>query len=153
MRKLFLKKKEQEARWTEHFKETLNQPTPNMTYDFSNADSIALLDIERNMIVINEVWQAISALKNNKVTGIDQIPVELLKTGRDDLIMKLTRLLNMCWYIQCVPNDWQKGVIVKPPGDCNNWRCISRLSIPGKGFSIILLRCLQGAIDQMLWEE
>lgn len=65
-----------------------------MTYDFSNANSIALLDIELSMIVTNEVWQAISVLKNNKVTGIDQIPVELLKTGRDDLVMKLTRLLN-----------------------------------------------------------
>lgn len=129
-----------------------------MAYDFSNVNSIALLDIELIMIVTNEVWHAISVWKNNKVTGIDQIPVELLKAGWDDLVMKLIWLLNMCWYIQCVPNNWKKGVIVKPPKkgnliDCNNWQGISLLSIPDKVFLIILLRCLQGAIDQMLQEE
>lgn len=43
-----------------------------MAYDFSNVNSIALLDIELSMIVTNEVWHVISVQKKNKVTGIDR---------------------------------------------------------------------------------
>lgn len=150
------KNEEQEARWVEHFKKNpFNQPIPNMTYDFSNADSIPLLDIE--LITIYEVQWANNALKNNKAVNIDEILAELLKAG-GDLVMELIRLLNMCWHKQCFPDNWQKRVIVKTsqegnPRVYNNWKVITFLSVPGKVFSIVLLRLLQGTIDKMLWEE
>lgn len=40
-----------------------------MIYDFTNADSIALMDIELGMIVTYKVLHAISALKNNKAVA------------------------------------------------------------------------------------
>lgn len=57
-----------------------------MTYVFSNANFIALLDIELELIATYEVQHG-----NNK-TGVDQILVELLKAIRDDLVMELIRL-------------------------------------------------------------
>ncbi|KAI8496360.1 hypothetical protein Bbelb_256590 [Branchiostoma belcheri] len=70
----------------------------------------------------------------------------------------LTRLMNRCWQEGQVPRDWQDGVIVKLPkkgdlSDCNNWRGITLISIPGKVFCAVLLRRLKKAVDSKLREE
>jgi len=57
-----------------------------------------------------------------------------------------------------VPVDWKKGVIIKLPKkgslkDCNNWRGLTLLSIPGKVFSRVLLNRLQDAVDCTLRDE
>ncbi|XGW22091.1 hypothetical protein V3C99_004784 [Haemonchus contortus] len=51
--------------------------------------------------------------------------------------------------------DWRKGVIVKLTEkanltDCENWRRITLLSVPGKAFCGILLQRLRNAIDSQL---
>ncbi|XP_078671992.1 uncharacterized protein LOC144911640 [Branchiostoma floridae x Branchiostoma belcheri] len=76
-------------------------------------------------------------MKSNKAAGLDEISAEMLKHGGDCTVEMLTRLMNRCWQEGQVPRDWQEGVIVKLPkkGDlsnCNNWRGITLLSIPGK---------------------
>ena len=70
----------------------------------------------------------------------------------------LTRLFNMIWHAEEVPADWRRGVIVTLPkkgnlADCNNWRGITLLSIPGKVFCSVLLQRLKEEVDNILREE
>ena len=82
----------------------------------------------------------------------------MLKNGGECLIESLTSLLNNCWRQQLVPEEWKKGMIVKIPkkaslSNCNNWRGITLLSIPGKVLSIILLNSLKDSIELELREQ
>ncbi|XP_016336376.1 uncharacterized protein LOC107684595 [Sinocyclocheilus anshuiensis] len=84
--------------------------------------------------------------------------IEILKHGGYPIVEQLTTLLNTCWATAQVPEDWQRGVIIKLPKKghlavCNNWRGITLLSVPGKVFCIVLLRRLREAVDKKLREE
>ena len=69
-----------------------------------------------------------------------------------------TKLFNDIWNNNTIPEDWCKGLIVKLPkkGDllnCDNWRGITLLSIPGKIFCRVLLNRIDVAIDKKLRQE
>lgn len=94
---------------------------------------------------------------SNKSAGLDKIHAELLKYGGPIVVAKLIDL-NACWRMQAVPEDWQKGTIIKLPKkgnkmECTNWRGIILLSVLEKVFSTVLLRWLQAAINKRLREE
>ena len=105
-----------------------------------------------------EVRKAIKALKNNKAAGIDLIFAELLKYGGEEIVNRLTYMFNLIWEQEIVPDNWTKGVVVKLPkkgnlANCNNWRGITLLSVPGKAFCSILIQRLQNELDTTLREE
>ena len=94
---LLLTKEEQDARWIEHFKETLNQPSPHATFDFAAISTSEELDVDGGNITAAETIKAIQAMKNNKAAGLDEITAELLKYGGDSVTKVLTSLFNECW--------------------------------------------------------
>eukprot|EP00795_Rhopilema_esculentum_P016084 gene16084-7436_t len=156
--KILLTQEEQDACWIKHFHEVLNQPSPTTIYDFNAIIPGDLLDVDLNPITEREVEKAIKSLKINKAPGLDQISAEIIKNGGAVLKEWLTGLLNQCWEKECVPQEWKKGAIVKLPkkgslNDCNNWRGITLLSIPGKVFCIVMLNRLKRAVDKLLREE
>jgi hypothetical protein len=132
-----LKSQEEQAkRWKEHFQTVLNCPEPDILHDFSG-DSINDLGIDTSAITKDEVAKVIKKLKNGKSAGVDGIQAELLKYGGDKLANRLTKLCNHIWEKREVPRDWQDGIIIPLPKkgdlkDCNNWRGITLLSVPGK---------------------
>ena len=70
--------REQEERWTEHFREILNRPPPEEDADIPEAADA--LDIntavpEKEKIIIKEV----KSLKNGKAPGYDSLNAELFK--------------------------------------------------------------------------
>ena len=69
---------DQLARWKEHFQETLNLPPPQ---DPPQLESGTPLNIHTGGITKTEIWKALKSLKNGKVVGVDNIPVEALKEG------------------------------------------------------------------------
>uniref|UniRef100_A0A672RFP6 Reverse transcriptase domain-containing protein n=1 Tax=Sinocyclocheilus grahami TaxID=75366 RepID=A0A672RFP6_SINGR len=114
-------------------------------------------DLAMNLdaITTTEMAAAIRLLKNNKAPELDMISAEILKHGGHPIIKQLMTLLNTCWAAAQVPEDWRRGVIIKLPkkgniADCNNWRGITLLSVPGKVFCIVLLRHLRQAVDKKL---
>lgn len=156
--KMLLTKEEQNARWIEHFQETLNQPNPPALYDFESEPHQPLLDVNMDDITQIEVNRAIKGLKRNKAAGMDEVSPELLKHGGRVVTQKLVELCNSCWQSETVPDDWRKGLIVKlpkkgNPTDCGNWRGITLLSVPGKVFCSVLLRRLKAAVELRLREN
>ena len=157
--KPLLKKEEQEKRWIEHFSETLNQPDPTETYDASALTPPAAdLQVNLGPISDDETKIAIGLLKTGKAAGLDEITPEMLKSGGNIIVHALTSLMNACWCKSAVPDEWRQGMIIRLPkkGDltnCDNWRGITLLSVPGKVFCIVLLRRLQQSIDNQLREQ
>ena len=70
------------------------------------------------MITILEFKRAISTAKNNKTSGFDSIPVEVLK--RDTVISCLHVLFNVCYRTEKIPYDWGKGIMNAIPKSSAN---------------------------------
>ena len=90
------------------------------------------------MITIN-VTQAIQQMKAGKAPGSDNICPEMLKTYIHFAGRVFTDLFRNIWTNDAIPNDWNKGLIVKLPkkGDfqhCDNWRGITLLSVTSNIF-------------------
>ena len=90
---------------------------------------------------------ALQALKNGKAPGGDEITAELLKLGGEVVVQWLAQLAPLVWESEAVPEDWlsQLTVPLHKKGstqDCDNYRGISLLSIPGKVFCRVIQRRL-----------
>ena len=148
---------EQAERWKEHFQTILNCDEPDNIHDFSNVQ-VDELKIEEGEITTDEVLRVIKELKNGKSSGVDGIQAELLKNGGEEMINRITRLCNQVWKMGIVPRDWKDGIIIPLPKkgnlkDCNNWRGITLLSVPGKVMAGIILGRLKAAIDSALRQQ
>ena len=149
---------EQSNRWMEHFEGVLNQPEPTNLIDCEYVTPMTLLYVTMGNISIEEVTKSIHALKNNKPGGLYEVIAELPKHGGETVAEELTYLFNLIWQAEEVPGDWRRGAIVKLPkkgnlSDCNNWRGINLLSLPGKVFCSVLLNRLREHVDSRLREE
>ena len=80
------------------------------------------------------------------------------KADLNTLTEVLTDLFRKIWEKGTIPDDWNKGLIVKLPKkgnlqNCDNWRSIALLSFPSKVFCRILLGRIVAAADQKLKQE
>ena len=97
--------------------------------------------------------KAIKRLKNGKAAGPDGIPAEALKADVETTADMLLPLFKMIWEYEEIPRDWKEGHIIKLPkkGDlsnCDNYRGITLLSIPGKIFNRVLLERMNDAVEE-----
>ena len=118
---------EQIKRWAEHFQEILNRLPINC-----DAPSKA------------EIRKAITSLRNGKAAGPDSIPAEALKAGKEISVDMLHALVTKIWEKEDVPERWKEGLIIKIPkkwdlNECDNYRGIMLLSVPGKVLNRVLL--------------
>jgi hypothetical protein len=122
------REEDQRARWAEHFKETLNRPTPPAPPDITPPTQ--LLDINTKAPMQQDRdHQGHQDLKSGKAAGPDGIPPEALKADIQTSTEMLHPLLSKIWEQEQVPEDWKRGHLVKLPkkGDLssyNNWRGI-----------------------------
>ena len=116
------------------------------------------LEIDVEAISEEEIRKAIKNLKNGKAAGNDGIRAELIKYGGETVVRELTKLCNSIWTAGRVPEEWKEGIIIPIPKkgdlrDCNNWRGITLLSIPGKVMATVMLNRMRSAIDERLRQE
>ena len=147
---------EQMERWNEYFVNVLNRPEPDQPVIVEPAG--VDLNIKIDNIKKYEVKKAIKSLKNGKSAGIDEIPPEVFKSGGNDIIEYMYKLLNKIWQEEKIPTEWLKGLLVKLPkkgdlGLCENWRGITLLSVASKILCRIILSRIKDAIDQVLRDE
>ena len=102
--------------------------------------------------------KAVRRLQNDKAARDDRIVAELLKSGGETVIDWLTELIQEVWRTRKVPQDWRNATLIplfkKDRTQCNNYRGISLLSVPGKVLTLILLERLQAIIEpQLKWRR
>ena len=107
--------------------------------------SIPDLDVTPSL---HEISIAVRGLKNNKASGPDDIPAEVLKHGGHTLLHRLHSFIACAWNSRQLPQQWKDANIVtiyKRKGDradCGNSRGISLLSAAGKVLARVMLRRL-----------
>ena len=73
-----------------------------------------------------EIHVALKEMKNGTAGGVDNLTIEILKADLETSVDVLYYFLHKVWEQEQIPEDWQRGLIVKLPkkGDlteCNNW--------------------------------
>ena len=96
-------------------------------------------------LLLAEVEDAISRLKNNKVSGVDGIPAELIKHSGRLGAMMLHKLVSRIWETCVWPDDWrtQEFIPLFKSGDkkqCSNYRTIALISHSSKILLLIVLQ-------------
>ena len=131
----------------------LNMPEPEIIT--LPAPATEDLNIKVGPPTKSEIMQAIIAMKNGKAAGPDGITAEMLKADKEFSTDELFDLFTRIWGEEVLPTDWKRGWIVKIPKkgditDCNNYRGITLLSVPGKVFCRVLLNRIQATVDNLL---
>jgi len=93
--RLLITTEEQHKRWVEHFQQLLNRPPPIEPPILLPANQE--LDISCEPPTRAEVEKAIKSLKNNKSTGPDNIPAEVLRADISTSVNILHGLLIKIW--------------------------------------------------------
>ena len=82
----------------------------------------------------------------------------MLKTQSNMVPRKVEEVFKLIWKNEEIPEEWQKGVIIKLPkkGDlenCNNWRGVTLLSVPSKVLGYVIIVRIRDALDNKLRKE
>ena len=106
----------------------------------------------------SEIQKAINDLKNNKSTGIDEVAVELVKNGGENVVEFFHVLCKKIWKDRKWPEDWITSVSVPIPkkGDvleCSNNRTISLISHCSKILLKVIAGRLKGKLDEEIADE
>nr|KAG5690011.1 hypothetical protein BaRGS_007313 [Batillaria attramentaria] len=147
---------EQLKRWAEHFRELLNRPIPETPPDIPPAETELPINCDKPSKA--EIRKAIMTLRNGKAAGPDEIPAEAIKADTETAVNMLHSLFSKIWEKEEVPAQWKEGIVIKLPKkgdlrDCNNYRGIMLLSVPGKVLNRILLERMREAVDPMLRDQ
>ncbi|XP_033120196.1 uncharacterized protein LOC117119470 [Anneissia japonica] len=133
-------KNKQMSRWVEHYLEFYSRETDISQVSLDILPQLPVMG-ELDQPSVLELSQAIDSLANGKAPGKDGIPAEILKCGKVRILPHLYDLLLLCWRTETIPHDMQDANIItlyKNKGDrrdCNNYRCISLLSVTGKAIA------------------
>lgn len=151
--KTLFEKKEQLERWKEHFEALLNRPAPEKPPDIDPAEEDLPINVDPPTRA--EKAKAVRQLNSNKAAGPDSMPPEAMKADVETTVDILHNLFAKVWDKTDFPTDWRESHLVKLPkkGDlsnCNNYRGITLLSIPGKVFNRVLLDRIKEATDKLL---
>ena len=89
---------------------------------------------------MSEVRKAVLEITGNKATGVDELPIELIKAA-------ITALCQQIWKSNLWPQDWRRSLFLPVPkkGDlrlCSNYGTIALIPHTSK----ILLRIIQGRL-------
>lgn len=139
--------------WKNYYKDALNQK--NKTH--LDLPPVPPVHGPEKEITQEEVTIALKNMKTGKSGGESEVTTELLKAGGTTVVECLTKLFNLIWREQILPEDWTKSTIVpiyKRKGDtlmCANYRPIKLVEHAMKILEKVIISRLQNtiSIDEM----
>jgi hypothetical protein len=144
-------------RWEEFLAEILNTST-SLTEREEPVRLPPDLPISTRLPSKREIVDAITAMKNGKATGPDNIPPVVLKADPYAAADIVLLLFHDIWQKEKLPKEWKEGIIIKVPnkGDlsqCRNWRGVTLLVVISKIFNKIVLERMKGKLEKGLRKE
>ncbi|KAA3671420.1 uncharacterized protein DEA37_0005224, partial [Paragonimus westermani] len=133
-------------------KSLLNRPA---TTDWVAVSSLPQQGIKSSLALASdllELQKAIGRLNNEKTTGEDGLPGDVLKNGRPALERALLQLVHSIWVHETMPENFKDALIVslfQGKGSkqwADSYRSISLLSCTGKVLARILLNRLNATV-------
>ena len=76
--------------------------------DPDNHDGV-IIYLEPDILESEVKWAFLRRITMNKVSGGDQIPIELFQILEDDAVKVLNSIRQQIWKTQQWPQDWKKG--------------------------------------------
>uniref|UniRef100_A0A8I7BIV4 Reverse transcriptase domain-containing protein n=1 Tax=Hordeum vulgare subsp. vulgare TaxID=112509 RepID=A0A8I7BIV4_HORVV len=120
-------------RWREYFDNLYNGEVDSCTIELDDSfDDTNMFFVRR--IQECEVKEALKRMKVGKAMGPDGIPIEVWRGLGDIAIVWLTKLFNLIFRSNKMPEEWRRSILVpifKNKGDvqsCTNYRRIKRMS-------------------------
>ena len=104
--------------------------------------------------MLEEIRAALKQIGNGKSPGCDDVPIELVKEGKEKSILLYHKVVLKIWRTCSWPIAWKRSVYIPLPkkGDlklCSNYRTIALISHASK----ILLKIIQKRLERKLEEE
>ena len=94
-------------RWQEHTEE-LYEKDHN---DCDNHNGV-ITHLEPDILECEVKW-ALESITTNKASGGDEIPVELVKILKGDVVEVLHSVCQQIWKAQQWPQDWKRSIFIK----------------------------------------
>ena len=137
------------GRWREYCSEMYHAPCDTDVSD--NNDEVSEREPEP---LPEEVRWALKQISNGKSPGCDDVPIELIKEGKEKSINLYHTIILKIWRTCSWPTAWKRSVYIPLPkkGDlklCSNYRTIALISHASK----ILLKIIQKRLEKKLDEE
>ena len=107
------KEEEKLARWKEHFESIPNRPEPELVAETPPA--VEDLDICTDPPTMEEVKDAIKAMKSGRAGGADGVTAEMLKAEETETPRLLMCIFREIWESEMIPEAWKTRLIVKLP--------------------------------------
>ena len=104
--------------------------------------------LELDILECKVKWASVT---NNKVSGSDGIPAELVHVLKDDAVKVLHSIRQKIWKTQQWPQDWKRSVFIPIPKKGNakeysNYRTIALISHASK----VMLKIIQARLQQYM---
>uniref|UniRef100_A0A8I6WS22 Reverse transcriptase domain-containing protein n=1 Tax=Hordeum vulgare subsp. vulgare TaxID=112509 RepID=A0A8I6WS22_HORVV len=130
---LLVKDEAIKRRWREYFDNLYNGEVDSSTIELDDSfDDTSMCFVRR--IQECEVKEALKRMKVGKAMGPDGIPIEVWRGLGDIAIVWLTKLFNLIFRSNKMPEEWRRSILVpifKNKGDvqsCTNYRGIKLMS-------------------------
>jgi hypothetical protein len=130
---LLVKDEAIKRRWREYFDNLYNGEVESSTIELDDSfDDTSTCFVRR--IQESEVKEALRRMKGGKAMGPDGIPIEAWRGLGDVAIVWLTKLFNLIFRSNKMPEEWKRSILVpifKNKGDvqsCTNYRGIKLMS-------------------------
>jgi hypothetical protein len=130
---LLVKDEEIKRRWREYFDDLFNGENESSTIELDDSSDDTSRRFVRR-IQEAEVRETLKRMKGGKAMGPDGIPIEVWRGLGDRAIVWLTKLFNLIFRSNKMPEEWRRSTLVpifKNKGDvqsCTNYRGIKLMS-------------------------